>query len=108
MIIGILFLVLSPIFATLIQAALSRRREELADVSGVMLTRYPDGLIGALKRIKSDSEGSAVQQPSQAIAHMYFANPLSGKAVMGLFATHPPLEERIATLERYALDNRKA
>ena len=107
MIIGIVFLVLSPVFAALIQAALSRRREELADVSGVMLTRYPDGLIGALKRIKADTEGSAVQQPSQAIAHMYFANPLSGKAVMGLFETHPPLDERIATLERYALENRK-
>jgi heat shock protein HtpX len=107
MIIGIVFLVLSPIFASLIQAALSRRRESLADVSGVMLTRYPDGLIGALKRIKADAQGSAVAQPSEAIAHMYFANPLSGKAVMGLFATHPPLEERITVLERYALEHRK-
>jgi heat shock protein HtpX len=72
-----------------------------------MLTRYPDGLIGALKRIKADAQGSAVAQPSEAIAHMYFANPLSGKAVMGLFATHPPLEERITVLERYALEHRK-
>ncbi len=106
-IIGIVFLILSPIFAALIKAALSRKRESLADVDAAMLTRYPDGLIGALKRIRADAGGSAVAQPSEAIAHLYFANPLSGKAIAGYFATHPPLDERIATLERYALENRK-
>jgi heat shock protein HtpX len=104
MVVGIIFLILSPIFATLIKAALSRKRESLADVDAAMLTRYPDGLIGALRRIRDDSKGSAVAHPSEAISHLYFANPLSGKALAGYFATHPPLDERIATLERYALE----
>jgi heat shock protein HtpX len=108
-IIGIALLVLSPIFAQLIKAAISRRREELADVSGVMLTRYPDGLLSALRKLaRNEGEATKIEGASQAISHLYFANPLSGKMFSNLFSTHPPLEERIAVLEKYALEAKKA
>ncbi len=108
-IIGIALLVLSPIFAQLIKAAISRRREELADVSGVMLTRYPDGLLSALRKLaRNEGEATKIEGASQAISHLYFANPLSGKSFANLFSTHPPLEERIAVLEKYALEAKKA
>ncbi len=106
---GIALLVLSPIFAQLIKAALSRRREALADVSGVMLTRYPDGLLNALRKLaRSEGEAARIEGASEAISHLYFANPLSGKLFSNLFSTHPPLEERIAVLEKYALEAKKA
>lgn len=97
LIIGIALSVLAPIAATLIQLAISRKREYLADENGVLLTRYPEGLIGALKKIGQDSE--PVETATNATAHMYFANPLTGLSLKSLFDTHPPLEDRIRLLE---------
>lgn len=99
MIIGIIFAILSPIFSTLIQLAISRKREFLADATGALLTRYPEGLANALKKISSHSR--PMQKQSSAIAHLYFANPRGykiGQKVSNLFATHPPVEKRIQSL----------
>ena len=99
MIVGIVFIILSPIIATLIQLAISRKREFLADASGALLTRYPEGLASALKKISSYSQ--PMQRASNATAHLFISNPFGGKAMNGiakLFMTHPPTEERIAAL----------
>jgi len=99
MIVGIVFVVLSPIIATIIQLAISRKREFLADASGALLTRYPDGLANALKKISSYSQ--PMQRASNATAHLFISNPFGGKTMNGiakLFMTHPPTEERIEAL----------
>lgn len=96
--IGLALLILSPLIAQLIQFAVSRRREFLADASAVLLTRYPDGLSNALKKIHAHHQ--PVETANRATAHLYIANPLSGKALAGLFSTHPPVEERIKALEQ--------
>ena len=98
-IVGIIFIVLSPIFARLIQLAVSRRREYLADASGAMLTRYPEGLASALKKIAGYPEG--LRTVSRATAHLFISDPFGKmkKGFVGLFATHPPIEERIKVLE---------
>ena len=99
MIVGIIFAILAPFFAILIQLAISRKREYLADATGAMLTRYPAGLAGALKKISQYSRPMARQ--SGAIAHLYISDPKGGgfgKKVAGLFATHPPIEERVKAL----------
>lgn len=96
--VGIVLLILSPIIAQLIQLAISRKREFLADASGALLTRYPEGLASALKKISS--AGVPMKNPNDATAHLYISNPFGG-ALNGfhkLFMTHPPLEERIAAL----------
>jgi len=86
----------------LIQLAISRKREFLADASGALLTRYPEGLSSALSKISQYSKPMARQ--SSAIAHLYIADPKGskssrlGKKITGLFATHPPVEERIKAL----------
>lgn len=90
--------ILAPIAATLIQLAISRKREFLADASGVLLTRYPEGLISALRKINADQE--PLEAANRGTAHMYFANPLKGKSFASLFSTHPPVEQRIAALEQ--------
>lgn len=98
-IIGLVFAILSPIFARLIHLAVSRKREFLADASGAMLTRYPEGLASALKKISASSRPMARQ--SKAIAHLYLADPKGykiGKKISGLFMTHPPVERRIQAL----------
>lgn len=95
-ILGIVAAVLSPIVATMIQLAISRRREFLADATGALTTRYPEGLASALEKISKYGSGTLKQNTST--AHMFFANPLKGKSVSNLFATHPPVEERIARL----------
>ena len=98
-VVGVILSILAPIFAVLIQLAISRKREFLADASGALLTRYPEGLASALKKISESSRPMARQ--SQAIAHLYIADPKSyamGKKAAGLFATHPPVEERIKAL----------
>jgi heat shock protein HtpX len=96
-IIAIVLSVLAPIAATLIQLAISRKREYMADENGVLLTRYPEGLIGALKKIAIDAE--PVEEATQATAHMYFTNPLHVANFRNLFDTHPPIEDRIRLLE---------
>lgn len=104
MIAGIILAILAPIIAQLIQLAISRKREFLADASGALLTRYPEGLASALEKISSYPTG--LQRVSTATAHLYISNPLKdGKAVSfmsKLFATHPPAVERIAVLRGMA------
>jgi len=100
-IIGIVLAVLSPIIATIIQLAISRKREFLADASGALLTRYPEGLASALEKISGHSR--PLRRANNATAHMYISNPLSehGKTVgfmSRLFMTHPPVEERLKAL----------
>lgn len=100
MLVGIIFAILAPIFATLIQLAISRKREFLADASGALLTRYPEGLASALQKISQSGQPMARQ--SKAIAHLYISDPRGSRAfskkVAGLFATHPPVEERVKAL----------
>lgn len=100
MIIGIVLSILAPILATLLQLAISRKREYLADASGALLTRYPEGLASALEKIGQYSQ--PMIHKSTAIAHLYIANPFGkgalGKKIGGLFSTHPPVEERIKIL----------
>lgn len=102
MLVGLVLLILSPIIAQLIKLAISRKREYLADASSSLLTRYPQGLIGALKKIAADDQ--RMRNVSNATAHLFIANPFGGKTKHGfasrIFSTHPPIEERIAALER--------
>ncbi|MDO8660208.1 MAG: M48 family metallopeptidase [Candidatus Parcubacteria bacterium] len=98
-IIGIVLSILAPLFAVLIQLAISRKREFLADASGAMLTRYPEGLANALQKISQYNKPMSHQ--SNAIAHLYIADPKGikiGKKIGGFFATHPSVEERIKAL----------
>ncbi|RJQ13426.1 zinc metalloprotease HtpX [Candidatus Parcubacteria bacterium] len=101
LLIGIILAILSPLIATLIQLAISRRREFLADTSSALLTRYPEGLISALRKI--DRSPHQLRRASSATAHMYIANPFKGgDALHGLhklFLTHPPVEERVKSLQ---------
>lgn len=96
--IGIALAILAPISAALIQAAISRRREYLADASGAMMTRFPDGLASALEKIANDPEPLA--SANKATAHLFISNPLRehGGGLNSLFDTHPPIEERIEKL----------
>lgn len=95
-ILGIIAAILAPIIATLIQLAVSRRREYLADATGALTTRYPEGLISALQKI--ERVGSTLKKQNTATAHFFFANPLKKHGVTNLFSTHPPIEDRIARL----------
>lgn len=100
LVIGIIGIILAPIAAQLIQMAISRRREFLADASGALLTRYPDALASALAKISSYE--APMQRASHATAHLFISNPFgahdAGRFVAKLFSTHPPVEERIAAL----------
>ncbi len=98
-IVGIALTILSPLIAQLIQLAVSRRREYLADASGALLTRYPEGLARALEKI--GNENSSLRTANTATAHLYFTNPFGAqtkKSLANLFSTHPPLEQRIQLL----------
>lgn len=96
MILAIVAAILAPIIATLIQLAVSRRREYLADATGALTTRYPDGLISALEKIKQ--YGRPLQRQNTSTAHFFFANPLKGHSITNLFSTHPPIDDRIKRL----------
>jgi heat shock protein HtpX len=96
LVISLVVALLAPIAAMLLKAAISRKRESLADATAVDFTRNPAGLRKALQILAQDS--TVVQQRSNAVAHIWIESPLDGKAVSRLFATHPPIEERIATL----------
>lgn len=102
-IIGLIFVLLSPLFAQLIQLAISRKREYLADASGALLTRYPEGLARALEKIGHSSQ---LKRVNRATAHLYIANPFKHatikKQASTLFSTHPPIEERIKRLRTMA------
>ncbi|MCK9352398.1 MAG: M48 family metallopeptidase [Candidatus Paceibacterota bacterium] len=104
LVIGIILSILAPIFAQLIQLAISRKREFLADASGALLTRYPEGLASALEKISS--YGGAMRTANRATAHLFIANPFGPRGFKGkvstLFMTHPPVEERIKALRGMA------
>jgi heat shock protein HtpX len=113
-ILGFVLLLLAPLIAQLLQFAISRRREFLADADAVMLTRYPPGLIGALEKLRHDA--TVVRTASRATAHLWIESPIARRASPGrrgagksgawlnrLFDTHPPLEDRIAALHSSAL-----
>lgn len=100
MVVGLIFLIISPIISQLIQLAVSRRREYLADATAVSFTRNPDGLISALRKISSDD--SELETASKSNAHMYIVTPLKNKRksnTSNLFSTHPGIEERISAIE---------
>jgi heat shock protein HtpX len=99
-VVGLVMAALSPLISQLIHLAISRKREFLADASGAMLTRYPAGLASALRKIAADKE--PLEAANKATAHLYIVNPLKDikGTVNKLFSTHPPIEERIAALEK--------
>ena len=97
LVLGILAAILAPVVATLIQLSVSREREYLADATGALTTRYPEGLASALRKIQQS--GSVLKRQNPSTAHLFFANPLKSKSLLGLFSTHPPIEERINRLE---------
>lgn len=98
MVVGLVLLILSPLIAQLIKLAVSRRREYLADASGALMTRYPEGLARALEKINQDP--AILDHANNATAHLYIANPFKGsrKFLTGLFSTHPPIEDRVKKL----------
>lgn len=102
MIIGVVLAIFAPIVATLVQLAISRKREYLADASGALLTRYPDGLANALQKIGAYAQ--PMKTANNATAHLFIANPFGkiGKGVSKLLATHPPIEDRIKILRGMA------
>lgn len=102
LIIGLVTIALAPVAASLIQMAISRKREFLADATGVLITRYPEGLASAL--IKISKYGRGMQSPSHATAHLFIADPFGkkkkgiGASITRLFNTHPPVDERVKAL----------
>ncbi|MBN2122315.1 M48 family metallopeptidase [Candidatus Micrarchaeota archaeon] len=98
MVLGLILAVLAPIIAMFVRFAISREREYLADATAVRLTRYPDGLKSALNKIRNHYK--PVKNATESTAPMYFADPI-GKKVAGMFATHPPIEERIKRLSSF-------
>lgn len=101
--VAIAMMILAPMAALLVQMAVSRSREYGADITGAKLVGYPQGLIGALKKLQA---AVTTQRPLQgatpSTAHLFIVNPLRGRSLANLFSTHPPLEERIARLSRLA------
>src|SRR3989338_10965147 len=103
LVLGIVFAILAPIIAILIQLAVSRRREYLADADGALLTRYPDGLADALSKIAADR--TPLKHAHTGTAHLYIENPYKsdtkgakGNWLVNLFSTHPPVDDRIKIL----------
>ncbi len=94
-VIGIVLAIIAPIVAKLVQLAISRQREYLADASGAFLTRYPEGLASALEKIAGSK---TTIKPAEAVSHLFFANPIKRLNAESLFSTHPPIEERVKKL----------
>jgi len=97
MVAAIVLSILAPMAAVLMQLAISRKREFLADADGALLTRYPEGLASALLKISADTE--KLEVANRATAHLYITNPFKGKKVSKLFLTHPPIEDRVKALQ---------
>ncbi len=95
-VVGIILILLSPLIAELIKLAVSRKREYLADASGSLLTRYPEGLARALEKIQAST--APLAGANTATAHLFISNPLKGRSISNLFSTHPPIAERIKRL----------
>jgi heat shock protein HtpX len=98
LIVGLVALILAPILASLVQLAVSRQREYLADATSAMTTRDPDGLAGALAKL--EKYGRPMRTQSSSMSHLWISNPLRPSAMAKLFSTHPPLQERIARLKK--------
>lgn len=96
LVIGIVAIILAPIVALIIQLAVSRQREYLADSTGVLTTRYPEGLVSALEKLKTTSR--PMKRQTSSTAHLFFVNPLKPGFFAKLFSTHPPLDDRIARI----------
>jgi heat shock protein HtpX len=96
--IGVIAAILAPLAASLLRLAISRKREFLADASGALLTRYPEGLARALEKISQDP--ISLKAASNATNHLFIASPLKGKKVSKLWMTHPPIEERVKALRQ--------
>ncbi len=96
LIVGIAAAILAPLVATMIQLAISRQREYLADATGALTTRYPEALASALEKISQTK--TVAKHQSSSTAHLFFVNPLKGNSLASLFSTHPPIAERIARL----------
>lgn len=96
--VGLIFMILAPLIAQLMQLAISRKREFLADASGALLTRYPEGLASALEKLDADTE--PLEVANKATAHLFIVNPLKehGGFINHLFSTHPPIAERVKAL----------
>lgn len=97
-VIGLIGAILAPLIATMIQLAISRNREYLADATGALATRYPEGLASALEKI--GAYGSTMRRQNASTAHLFFANPLKKKSFSSLFSTHPPIQERVNRLRK--------
>ena len=97
-IVGIVLLILSPLIGKLIQLAIGRQREYLADASGSLLTRYPEGLASALEKLKNDP--LELKRATHATAHLFIKEPFKPSFLTRVFATHPPVDERIARLRK--------
>lgn len=95
-VVAILLSILAPVAAVLMQLAISRRREFLADADGALLTRYPEGLARALEKISANP--TPLKEANRATAHMFISNPFRGKKISKLFMTHPPIEDRVKAL----------
>jgi heat shock protein HtpX len=98
LILGIVAAILAPIVSLLIQMAISRQREYLADATGALTTRHPEGLASALGKL--EQYGTAMRRQNTSTAHLFFANPLSKSSLQSLFSTHPPLASRIDRLRK--------
>ena len=98
LVLGLIALILSPIASRLIQLAVSRRREYLADATSVQMTRNPDAMISALEKISSDD--SEMYQASESSSHMFISNPFKGEKIGTLLQTHPAIEDRIEAIEK--------
>lgn len=100
LILGIVAALLAPFVAILVQAAISRQREYLADASGALTTRDPEALASALEKL--GSVGTGLKRQNSSTAHLFFASPLKGASLAKLFSTHPPIEQRVARLRSMA------
>ena len=97
LVLGVVAALLAPLVATMIQLAISRQREYLADATSALTTRYPEGLISALQKLQRT--GTVLRRQNTATAHLFFANPLKAHSLANLFSTHPPIADRIARLK---------
>ena len=97
LVLGIVAAILAPIVASLIQLSISRKREFLADATGALTTRYPQGLESALAKL--EQSGTVLRKQNGSTAHLFFANPMKNHSLANLFSTHPPIKERIRRLQ---------
>jgi heat shock protein HtpX len=100
LVVGLIVVILAPIIAMIVQMAVSRQREYLADASGAMTTRHPEALASALEKLKQN--GRPMKRQSTSTAHLFFSNPLKPGFFSKLVSSHPPIEDRIARLRQNA------